>query len=124
MNAINWFEIPVQDIERAQKFYEALLGRALRREQMGESTLAVFPYQAPEGVGGALIADPKYRPADRGSMIYLNLVQATPLAEVVKRAETAGGHVAMECTSLPPGMGVIAHVIDTEGNRVGLHAMA
>ena len=124
MNAINWFEIPVRDLDRAQAFYETLLGLTLRREQMGEASLAVFPYEAPAGVGGALIANERLRPADRGSLIYLNLIQATPLAEVIGRAEPAGGHIAMECTALPPGMGVIAHVIDTEGNRVGLHAMA
>ncbi len=26
-NAINWFEIPVKNLERAQSFYEAMLGK-------------------------------------------------------------------------------------------------
>ncbi len=34
-NALTWFEIPVTDIDRAQRFYETLLARDLRREQMG-----------------------------------------------------------------------------------------
>ena len=33
-NAINWFEIPVSNLDRAQKFYETLLGTAIRRETM------------------------------------------------------------------------------------------
>jgi len=124
MNAVNWFEIPVSNLDRAQAFYEALLAQPLRREAMGPSTLAVFPYQAPEGVGGALIAGSDLRPAGQGSLVYLNLVQATPLAEVLARVAPAGGQVAMPLTALPEGMGLIAHLIDTEGNRVGLHAMA
>ena len=53
-SAINWFEIPVRDMDRAQAFYERMLGKSLRRELMGSSCmLAVIPYDQP-GVGGAL----------------------------------------------------------------------
>ena len=53
-NAINWFEIPVADIDRAQHFYETLLARSLQRGQAGPQTLAVFPYEVGTGVGGML----------------------------------------------------------------------
>lgn len=59
-NALNWFEIPVQDLDRAQAFYEALLGAPLRREAMGPQTLAVLPY-AEGTVGGALLHGPACR---------------------------------------------------------------
>ena len=42
--AANWFEIPVRDIELAQRFYEAILDRPLARERMGAYTLAIFPH--------------------------------------------------------------------------------
>ena len=45
--AINWFEIPVTDLDRAQAFYEAVLAAPLRREPMGPTTLAVLPYSEP-----------------------------------------------------------------------------
>ena len=51
-NAISWFEIPVADMDRAQAFYETVLGCKMRREPMGPSEGAVFPYEG-EGVGGA-----------------------------------------------------------------------
>lgn len=55
-NALNRFEIPVNNLDRAQAFYETVLGASLRREAMGPGqTLAVLPYTEP-GVGGALIA--------------------------------------------------------------------
>ena len=56
-NAINWFEIPVVDIDRAQRFYETLLARSLQRGQAGPQALAVFPYEVGTGVGGMLKQD-------------------------------------------------------------------
>jgi predicted enzyme related to lactoylglutathione lyase len=120
--ALDWFEIPVQDLARAQRFYETLLGTSLRREQMGESALAVFPY--PESAtGGCLMAGPGTpAPSANGTLVYLN---ADPsLDAVLARVERAGGRVATPKVQLPGDMGVFAHVTDTEGNRVGLHARA
>ena len=54
-NAISWFEIPTTQLDAAQAFYEATLGRAMRRENMGPSEGAVFPYDM-EGDGTALFA--------------------------------------------------------------------
>jgi predicted enzyme related to lactoylglutathione lyase len=94
--AIAWFEIPTRDIERAQRFYEALLGVSLKREDFGPHTLAVFPYAEP-GVGGCLIAGRA-------------------------RLERAGGTLVTPPVQLPGEMGRYAHVADPDGNRVGLHA--
>jgi uncharacterized protein len=121
-NAINWFEIPVRDIERAQAFYEKMLGKSLRRETMSScSVLAVIPYDQP-GVGGALLAGREApQPAAQGTLVYLNAEPSLDAA--IERAVSAGGRVAMPRVELPDGMGCFAHVLDTEGNRVGLHAM-
>ena len=125
MNALNWFEIPVADMDRAQAFYEVLLAKPLRREAMGPATMAVFPYEQGTGVGGALIRGGYApEPSPQGSLVYLNLVGDTPLAEVIARAEAAGARVVLPRTELPDGIGVIAQLQDSEGNRVGLHAMA
>ena len=64
-NAISWFEIPVTHLDKAQAFYEATLACTLRREAMGPSDGAVFPYDNDEangGVGGALLCGPTARP--------------------------------------------------------------
>lgn len=125
MNALNWFEIPVSDMDRAQAFYEALLAQPLRRETMGSYDMAVFPYAQESGVGGALICGGNASaPSTEGSLVYLNLVGETPLATVMERAVEAGARVLLDRMELPDGIGVIAHLQDTEGNRVGLHAMA
>ena len=121
MNALNWFEIPATDLGRAQGFYERLLGRSLHRENMGESDLAIFPYEQGKGVGGCLIAGPGEVPVTQGTVVYLDAGPA--IDAVLARVAGAGGKVALEKTALPEGMGYFAHIIDSEGNRVGLHAM-
>jgi predicted enzyme related to lactoylglutathione lyase len=118
-NAIDWFEIPVRDLDRAQRFYEALLGAPLRREQMGDATLAVFTYDE-HGVGGCLFAGGDLGPAAQGTIVYLNA--APSLDAVLARVERAGGRIATPTVQLPGDMGAFAHILDTEGNRVGLHA--
>lgn len=124
MNALNWFEIPARDLARAQAFYETLLGQPLRREAMGaDTTLAVFAYAEP-GVGGCLIQAPGMRPAAddaRGALVYLPA--APTLDAVLARLPACGGELVTPKVTLPPGMGVYAHVRDSEGNVVGLHAL-
>lgn len=121
-NALNWFEIPVRDIDRAQHFYETLLGAALRRETIGAMTLAVFGYDD-GGAGGCLMAGPGTpEPRADGTMVYLKA--APSLDAVLDRVTRAGGRIATPAVRLPGDMGAFAHVVDTEGNRVGLHALA
>lgn len=121
-NASNWFEIPVRDMDRAQRFYETLLGSPMRREAMGDKTLAVFAYED-GAAGGCLMTGPgTAAPAGDGTLVYLN---ASPsLDTVLERVQRAGGRLATPKVQLPGDMGAFAHVIDTEGNRVGLHALA
>ena len=121
-HAIDWFEIPVRDLDRAQRFYETLLATTLRREAMGPTTLAVFAY-GDNGVGGCLMAGEEVpEPPSNGTLVYLNA--APSLDAVLARVEAAGGRITTPKVALPDGMGVFAHVADTEGNRVGLHALA
>ena len=42
-NALHWFEVPAVDLDRAQRFYQTLLGTALKRETMGGEQMAIFP---------------------------------------------------------------------------------
>jgi predicted enzyme related to lactoylglutathione lyase len=121
-NAIDWFEIPVRDIERAQAFYTVLLGAPLRRETIANHTLAVFSYEE-TGFGGCLMAgDDVAEPSAAGTLIYLD---ARPsLDAVLARVTGAGGRITTPKVQLPAGMGCFAHIADTEGNRFGLHAPA
>ena len=118
--AINWFEIPVTDIARAQTFYEAVLGQPLRREPMGPQTLAVLPYTEP-AVGGALIAGEHIpAPSASATLVYLNV--NPNLQAALDRALTAGAQLLMPRVDLPDGMGSFVQMLDVDGNRIGLHA--
>jgi predicted enzyme related to lactoylglutathione lyase len=115
-----WFEIPAQDLERASKFYEAVLDARLLREDQGSIRMAVFPHDRSQP-SGALVKGDGYRPAEQGSVIYLNVDDIRPaLAKVSK----AGGTVLQPATKLPDQGGVFAQIRDSEGNRVGLFSRA
>jgi predicted enzyme related to lactoylglutathione lyase len=125
-NAINWFEIPSTQLDQAQAFYEAVLACKMRREPMGPSEGAVFPYEGAcvsAGVGGAIMAGPTAQaPGTGGTLVYLD---ASPsLDAALARVTAAGGGIALPRQALPPGLGFFAHITDLDGNRVGLHALA
>ncbi|MGP1682026.1 MAG: VOC family protein [Giesbergeria sp.] len=89
--AINWFEIPVADLERAQNFYQTVLDRALRRESFGGGMLAVFPY-APPATGGCLQVDTDAHSRRGGGVrIYLDCMPSIDAA--LARVESAGGKI-------------------------------
>jgi predicted enzyme related to lactoylglutathione lyase len=116
-NAATWFELPATDLARAQRFYEAVLGAKLRPEKFAGMDMAIFPYQ--EGVGGALVHDARFRPSADGAVVYLAVEGS--LDACVRRVEEAGGKVVLPKTDIgDPGF--IALVLDSEGNRVGLHS--
>ena len=119
---IDWFEIPVRDLDRAQTFYETLLGTSMRREAIGPQTLVLFDYDDASGVGGCLLAGPTIpAPSENGTLVYL---RAEPtLDAVLARLPKAGGRLLTPKVQLPGDMGCFAHVADSEGNRVGLHAL-
>ena len=122
-HAIDWFEIPVRNMDRAAAFYEALLGTTIQREAIGPNTLGVFTYDGEHGVGGCLLAGEHVSaPSLNGSLVYLNA--GPSLDAVVARVEAAGGRVLVPKVVLPGDMGCFVHIADTEGNRVGLHALA
>ena len=123
-NAISWFEIPTTQLHAAQAFYETVLQRPMRREAMGPSQGAVFPY-TPETncVGGALMMGPTAPAmASGGTLVYLDAGDSLDAA--LQRVIDAGGTLALPRQTLPPGMGFFAHIHDLDGNRVGLHAMS
>ncbi|MEP6950811.1 MAG: VOC family protein [Ginsengibacter sp.] len=121
-NSLNWFEIPALDIVRAQKFYETIFD--VKMEQMQEMMgmkMAGFPADMGNGkASGALVESQMHKPSTDGSVIYLN---ANPeIQKVIDRIEKASGKVLMPKTQISPEIGYMAFFLDSEGNKVGLHA--
>jgi len=123
-NILTWFEIPVTDIGRAQKFYETILDIKMVKRTDGEDEAVFFPFdpnviQATSGrVTGVLSKTEKNIPSSNGTIVYIN---ASPsIQTVLDKVEKAGGKVISPKIQIPPGF--IAIIIDSEGNKVGLHA--
>ncbi len=116
-DALTWFEIPVTDLARAARFYEAVLQQPLQRETRFGPPMAIFPYQPP-GVGGCLREDAAAVQPAAGPIVFLKVDE---LDAALVRAAEAGGRLLRARTELPDGMGAFAHIEDSEGNRVGLH---
>ncbi len=121
-NSINWFEIPTLDILRAKKFYEATFGIEMSEmmEMMGMKMIG-FPADPMSGkASGCIIQSGMHKPSMEGVVIYLN---ANPqIHEVTNRVEAAGGKLVMPVTQISPEIGYMAFFIDTEGNKIGVHA--
>lgn len=118
-NAINWFEIPAADFNRAIKFYSNVLNAELQQMKLGEDDLAFFPTKD-NGVGGCIAYSKNHTPSTEGSLVYLN--GGDDLNTPLGRVEAAGGKVVMPKTSIGEN-GFIAMFTDTEGNRVAFHSM-
>jgi len=123
-HAISWFEIPAVDIDRAQKFYEALFNIELQPMDFGGTKMRMFPLDDPmEGIGGTLIeSDGFHKPSlTDGPLIYLN---GNPDAQIIiDRVVAAGGKILQPKTEISPEYGFMAIFQDTEGNRIALHSV-
>ena len=123
-NAISWFEIPTTDLERAQKFYEAIFEIKMIPLETPNLKMRMFPIEDPmNGIGGALsYAEGFYKPSRTdGPLVYLN---ANPDVEIVlNRIEKAGAKIIVPKTEISPEYGFMAVFMDTEGNRVALHSV-
>ncbi|WP_353778167.1 VOC family protein [Winogradskyella sp. 3972H.M.0a.05] len=121
-NAINWFEIPVKNYERAKQFYGTVLSIEIADHHMPEQNVkyGMFPYDNDNnGVGGGLIEAEEQKPTADGPTIYLN--GGDDLSVPLGHVETSGGKVIMPKTDIGEN-GFIAQFIDTEGNRIALHS--
>lgn len=119
-NALNWFEIPVEDFDRARKFYGTIFETELQTHEMGNAKLAFLPCGPGTGVGGALAKEDTAKPSMNGTLVYLN---ANPdLIPVLERIEPAGGKIILPRTQVTEEIGYVAVFQDTEGNRVALHS--
>ncbi len=123
-NAISWFEIGTTDLDRATKFYETIFGVTLAPMDLENIKMRMFPINdMMTQVGGALVDSGGFHKpsATDGPLIYLN---GNPdVQNVLDKVEAAGGKIFLPKTEISPEYGYMAVIIDTEGNRIGLHSV-
>lgn len=122
MNAVGWFDIYVQDMERATAFYEAVLGQKLEKmeDPTGQTQMMSFAADmSVYGAGGALVKSDYAKPGVGGTMVYFSVEDC---ATEESRVAAAGGKVVQPKSSIGE-FGWVTVCEDTEGNLFGLNSM-
>ena len=123
-NAISWFEIPATDLPRAQKFYETIFNIQMVPMDMENIKMRMFPLDdMMTQIGGAVVDSGGFHKPSLtdGPLIYLN---GNPdVQKVLDKVEAAGGTIMVPKTQILPEYGYMAVLVDTEGNRIGLHSI-
>jgi len=124
VNAINWFEIPTNDLARATKFYEAIFATKLIPMDTPSIQMRMFPLEdLMTGIGGAIVHSGGFHKvsATDGPLVYLN---GNPDVQIIlDRIEPAGGQILVPKTEISPEYGHMAVFLDSEGNRIALHSI-
>ncbi len=123
-NPFTWIEIYVDDMDRAQKFYEAILDIHMAElpmsEEMGDMIMMSFPWIENEmNISGALVKMDNMSPGTGGTLVYF---ACEDCSVEESRVEDAGGKVLQPKMSIGE-FGFCSIVMDTEGNSIGLHSM-
>lgn len=121
-NAIGWFDIYVEDMDRAVTFYESVLGQKLEKivDPTGETQMMSFPANMKAyGASGALVKSKHSRPGVGGTMVYFN-VEDCSVNEF--RITAANGKIVKSKFSIGE-FGWVTLCVDTEGNMFGLNSM-
>ncbi len=119
-NPVRWFEIYVQDMDRAKTFYESVFQVTLSRLNSTDLELWAFPMAMERaGASGALAKMSGYPSGGNSTLVYFG---CDDCATEARRVVQAGGRIEREKTSIGE-YGFIALALDTEGNMFGLHSL-
>lgn len=121
-NPVGWFEIYVQDMDRAKKFYEEVFRVGLMKLESPDPEIEMQTFPMDMEAGGASGALAKMEGCPSGGMGTLVYFSCNDCANEASRVKAAGGNICKP--KMPIGQyGFIALVNDTEGNMIGLHSM-
>lgn len=116
-NRVVWVDIAVADLDRAARFYEAVLGVPVPRQEFNGQAFCVIDHQ--DGNGGCLIVNPDAVAPNKGPLVYLNV--AGRIRAAAAAVASHGGEVLQEVHPIGPH-GFRAVIADSEGNRLALHS--
>lgn len=122
-NIVGWFEIPVENMDRAKKFYDTVFNIEIAIHKMGEFKMGWFPNASGKsGATGSLVQHEMYSPSTtHGPLIYFS---CKDVADELSRVEDANGQIMQAKTEIGDGHGFMALLKDTEGNRIALHSQS
>jgi len=116
-NRLVWFDIPVADLDRAAKFYRAVLGVGVSKQEFPGGAFCVLDHE--QGNGGCLVLEPGGISSGGGILCYMNAEGR--IRDAVKQVQALGGKVIQDTHPIGPH-GFRAIALDCEGNRIALHS--
>lgn len=116
---VTFLEIPVTDMSRAMTFYNKVFGWEMEVCECGEEQMAFIPGED-NNVAGALSKADGFVPGSAGVLVHFNAKGC--IDGMLEKVPLAGGKIITPKTAIiPEEMGVFAVILDSEGNRIGLH---
>ena len=116
-NGAVWFDIPVEDLDRAKEFYESVLNIKIFKENANGFKFCVLNHK--DGNGGFLVPNKFEISSDSGILLYLNVNDR--IQNAMKNAENLGAKIIEQVRGISPH-GFRAIILDSEGNRIALHS--
>jgi len=117
-NPVIYFEIPVNDMDRAIEFYSAVFDFTFEKNIIDHNEMAFFPFEdGARGITGALAKGEIYISTLQGILIYFS---TNDIDLMLEKVITYGGEILYPKTSNGE-LGYVAEFKDCEGNRIALH---
>jgi len=119
-NPVAWFEIYVQDLDRAQNFYESVFQIKLEKLNSPEIEMRAFPMDMNSyGASGALVKMESVSSGGNSTLVYFSCEDCS-----VEESRVAkyGGRIQRNKWAIGE-YGFISLLFDTEGNMFGLHSL-
>nr|WP_315396334.1 VOC family protein [uncultured Sphingobacterium sp.] len=118
-NPVIYFEIPVHDLNRAEKFYTAVFNFKFEQEIIDGYEMSLFPFkESSRGISGALAKGDAYVPTKQGVIIYF---KTENMDATLEKVISEGGKILYPKTVNDKFGFVVAEFEDSEGNRIALH---
>lgn len=118
-NPVIYFEIPVHDLNRAEKFYTAVFNFKFEKEIIDGYEMSLFPFEeASGGISGALAKGDAYTTTKQGVIIYF---KTQDMDATLEKVISEGGKILYPKTINDLLGFIVAEFEDSEGNRIALH---
>ena len=117
-NPVIYFEIPVNDLSRAEKFYKKVMNFEFEKEIIDNYEMLLFPFSDEEkGISGALAKGDVYKPTKNGVIIYF---KTNNIDETLRKVVEQNGKILYQKVKNEKYGFYVAEFEDSEGNRIAI----